>query len=141
MNLAIIKTGGKQYLVSPGDKIKIEKIEGKEGDTIEFTDVLLLASGPESLKAGREKDKKIDIGKPTIKGIKVAGKILKQGRGDKIIVFKYKSKKRYKKKAGHRQPFTEVEITEIGADKKKAKTGTTKKRKTEKKTPKTESKK
>jgi large subunit ribosomal protein L21 len=100
--LAVIKTGGKQYLIKKGDKIKVEKIEGKEGKEINFTDVLLV-----------QKDKKVEIGTPLIKNTKVVSKILKQGRGDKVIVFKYKSKKRYKKKAGHRQPFTEVEIKNI----------------------------
>lgn len=100
--LAVIKTGGKQYLVRKGDKIKIEKLDKKEGEQIEFTDVLLL-----------EKDKKVEIGKPIIKNAKVIGKILKQGRGKKVIIFKYKSKKRYSKKAGHRQPYTEVEIRDI----------------------------
>lgn len=100
--LAVIKTGGKQYLVSPGDKIKIEKIEGKEGKEITFKEVLLL-----------EKGKKIEIGTPLIKGAKVFGKILKQGKNKKVIVFKYKPKKRYKVKKGHRQPFTEVEILKI----------------------------
>jgi len=100
--LAVIKTGGKQYLVSPEDKIKIEKIEGKEGDKIEFPEVLLI-----------RKNKKTSIGTPTIKGAKVIGKILRQTRAEKIIVFKYKPKKRYKKKKGHKQPFTEVEIVDI----------------------------
>ena len=100
--LAVIKTGGKQYLVKKGDRIEIEKIEGKEGDEIEFTDILLL-----------EKNKKVEIGKPKIEKAKVVGKILEQGRGEKVIIFKYKPKKRYKKKAGHRQPYTKIEIKEI----------------------------
>ena len=100
--LAIIKTGGKQYLVSPKQKIKIEKINGKEGDEVEFTEVLLL-----------EKNKKLEIGKPLIKNAKVVGKILKQGKGKKVIIFKYKAKKREQTKKGHRQTFTEVEIKEI----------------------------
>jgi len=104
MALAVIKTGGKQYLVSPGDKIKIEKIEGKEGKEIIFKDVLLL-----------EKQNKLEIGTPIVKGAKVIGKVLRQGRGEKVIVFKYKPKTRYKKKLGHRQPFTEVEILKIEA--------------------------
>ena len=102
MTLGVIKTGGKQYLVKKGDKIKVEKIDGKEGKEITFKEVLLLV-----------KDKKVEIGAPLVKNAKVVGKILKQGRGDKVIVFKYKPKKRYKKKAGHRQPFTEVEIKDI----------------------------
>lgn len=102
MEIAVIKTGGKQYIVSPKQKIKIEKVAGEEGDKVEFKEVLLFAT-----------DKIIEIGKPLIKGAKVIAKILRQGRGDKIIVFKYKPKKRYSKKAGHRQLFTEVEIKEI----------------------------
>lgn len=100
--LAVIKTGGKQYLVSPGQKIKIEKLNKKEGQEIIFGKVLLL-----------EKGKKLEIGTPLVKGAKVTGKILRQGKAKKIIVFKYKPKTRYKVKKGHRQPFTEVEITKI----------------------------
>jgi len=100
--LAVIKTGGKQYLVSPGQKIKIEKIDVKEGKEITFKEVLLL-----------EKQNKIEIGTPLIKEVKVIGKVLRHGRGKKVIVFKYRPKKRYKLKKGHRQPFTEVEITKI----------------------------
>ena len=100
--LAIIKTGGKQYLVSPGQKIKIEKIAKKEESEISFPEVLLL-----------EKNKKIEIGLPIIKGAKVIGKVVSQGKRKKVIVFKYKAKKREKTKRGHRQPFTEVEITKI----------------------------
>ena len=100
--LAIIKTGVKQYLVSPGKKIKVEKIEKKEGKEVIFDQVLLL-----------EKQNRIEIGTPSIKGAKVIGKVLGHGKGKKIIVFKYKAKKRYKVKKGHRQPFTEVEILEI----------------------------
>jgi large subunit ribosomal protein L21 len=109
MVLAVIKTGGKQYIVTPGKKIKIspsslklgetEKIKGKE---LIFDKVLLL-----------EKNKKIEIGQPFIKNAKVIGKVLKQGKGKKVIVFKYKPKKRYKKKKGHRQKFIEVEIKKI----------------------------
>lgn len=102
MTLAVIRTGGKQYLVKKGDKIKVEKLEGEEGSEITFVDVLLV-----------EKNKKIEIGKPLIKNAKVIGKILKQGKGKKVIIFKYKPKKRYAKKAGHRQHFTEVEIKDI----------------------------
>lgn len=100
--LAVIKTGGKQYLVKKGDKIKVEKLKGKEGSEINFTDVLLI-----------QKEKETIIGKPIIKDAKVVAKILEQGKGKKIIIFKYKAKKRYKKKAGHRQPFTEIEIKDI----------------------------
>ena len=100
--LAIIKSGGKQYVVFPGQKIKIEKINAKESDEVTFAEVLLL-----------EKGKKLEIGTPLVEGAKVIGKVLKQGKTKKAIVFKYKSKTRYKVKKGHRQPFTEVEIIEI----------------------------
>ena len=100
--LAVIKTGGKQYIVTPGQKIKIEKVDIKEGKEITFKEVLLL-----------EKQRKLEIGTPLVKGAKVIGRVLKHGKSKKIIVFKYKSKTRYKVKKGHRQPFTEVEIIKI----------------------------
>ncbi len=99
---AIIKTGGKQYKVSKGDKIKIEKLNAKVGDKVIFDDVLLVV----------EKGK-VKIGTPKIKGAKVEVKVLKQEKYKKVIIFKYKAKKRYKKKQGHRQPYTEIEIIKI----------------------------
>ena len=99
---AVIKTGRKQYLVSPGDKIKIEKLDVKEEKETTFKEVLLL-----------EKNKKLEIGTPLVKGVKVIAKILKQDKAKKVIIFKYKAKKRYKVKKGHRQTFTEVEILKI----------------------------
>lgn len=101
---AIIETGGKQYLVSPGEKIEIEKIEGKEGENVVFSKVLLVA-----------KDKEVKIGTPFVEGAKVIGKILEQKKGKKIIVLKYKKKRRYRVKRGHRQLLTKVEIIEIKA--------------------------
>jgi len=109
--LAVIKTGGKQYLVSPGQKIKIEKIgkpafakasTGKESQEIVFDEVLLL-----------EKGKKLEIGNPLVKGAKVVGKVISEGKGKKVIVFKWKAKSHRQVKRGHRQPFTEVEILKI----------------------------
>ncbi len=100
--LAVIKTGGKQYLVSPGQKLKIEIINKKEGDEITFDEVLLL-----------EKNRKIEIGIPLVKGAKVIGKVLRQAKSKKIVVGKFKPKVRYKVKKGHRQAFTEVEIKSI----------------------------
>lgn len=100
--LAVIKTGGKQYIVEPGQKIKIEKLEGKEGEEITFKDVLLV-----------EKGNSIEIGTPFVSGAKVSGKILKQGRDKKVVIFRYKSKIRYQKKKGHRQPFSFVQIDKI----------------------------
>jgi large subunit ribosomal protein L21 len=99
---AVIRTGGKQYLVSPGDKVKIEKLDKEEGKEITFTDVLLL-----------EKNNKLEIGDPKVKGAKVIAKLIKQDKAKKIIILKYKPKTRYKKKTGHRQPFTEIEILKI----------------------------
>jgi large subunit ribosomal protein L21 len=100
--LAVIKTGGKQYLVKPGDKLKVEKLDNKQGEEFSFSDVLLV-----------EKSKKIEIGNPLVKDAKVEVKVLSHGKADKIIVFKYKPKKRESKKIGHRQPYTEIEIIGI----------------------------
>jgi large subunit ribosomal protein L21 len=100
--LAVIKTGGKQYLVQPGATIKIEKLDEENGKEVSFSEVLLL-----------EKNGKLEIGNPLVKGAKVLGKILSQEKGEKVIIFKYKSKKRYKRKIGHRQIFTKVKITKI----------------------------
>jgi len=99
--LAIIRTGNKQYIVKPGDKIKVEKLDQKEGETVSLSDVLLI-----------EKDGKIEIGKPLVKA-EVQAKILSHGKRDKIIILKYKPKKRENKKIGHRQLYTEIEITTI----------------------------
>lgn len=99
---AIIATGGKQYRVSEGDVIYIEKIDAAVDSTVSF-DVLLV---------GNEGD--VKVGTPVVEGVKVEGKVVGQVRGDKIIVFKYKSKKNYRRKQGHRQPYTKVEITKIG---------------------------
>jgi len=100
--LAVIKTGGKQYLVSPGKIIKVEKLKGEEGSEVKFDKVLLV-----------EKNKKIEVGDPLVKGAQVTGKVIKQGKDKKVVSFKYKAKKRYRTKKGHRQPFTEVEILKI----------------------------
>ncbi len=107
--LAVIKTGGKQYLVQPGDKIKVEKLEVEEGKEITFDEVLLYMPTSQS----GDKNGKPEIGTPFVKDVKVTAKVLDQGKGKKLIIFKYKPKKRYKRKIGHRQTFTEVEILEI----------------------------
>lgn len=99
---AIIATGGKQYRVSEGDVIYVEKIDAQVDSTVSF-DVLLV-----------EKDGDVTIGTPVVEGVKAEGKVVGQIRGEKIIVFKYKSKKNYRRKQGHRQPYTKVEITKIG---------------------------
>lgn len=99
---AVIKTGGKQYRVTPGEKLNIEKLEAKAGDTVTFDQVLLTVDG-ETMK----------LGQPLVAGATVTAKVVEQGRADKVIVFKYHSKTRRRKKNTHRQPFTEVEITGI----------------------------
>lgn len=98
---AIIATGGKQYRVSQGDVIYIEKVNQDVDSTISF-DVLMI--GGEEVK----------VGNPVVEGAKVEGKVVAQVKGEKIIIFKYKSKKNYHRKAGHRQQYTKVEITSIG---------------------------
>lgn len=100
--IAVIKTGGKQYLVKKGDKIKIETLVGEVGDKIEFSEVLFLGD-----------EKEVKVGMPFLKDVKIEGKILKQGKAKKVTGVKHKAKKRYKVKFGHRQNFTEVEITKI----------------------------
>ena len=99
---AILETGGKQYRVSEGDVITVEKIPGEAGDAVEFDKVLLLSD-----------DNDVKVGTPYIEGAKISGEIVETGKGMKVIVFKYKSKKDYRKKQGHRQPFTSVEITSL----------------------------
>lgn len=99
---AIIETGSKQYKVSAGDKIKVEKLNPK-GDTVKFSNVLLVGTSESDLK----------VGKPFVSGAVVEAKVVREGKADKIIVFKFHHKSRYRKKRGHRQPFTELEITKI----------------------------
>ncbi|MFA6215233.1 MAG: 50S ribosomal protein L21 [Patescibacteria group bacterium] len=102
MSLAVIKTGGKQYLVKTGDKIKIEKLTGLAGDSVKF-DTLLITD-----EAGSQ----LEVGKPLL-AAKVEGKIIKQITGDKVVVAKYKAKTRYHKRVGHRQLYTQVQIEKI----------------------------
>ncbi|MBN1585662.1 50S ribosomal protein L21 [Candidatus Uhrbacteria bacterium] len=102
-NIAVIATGGKQYLVRPGDKVKVEKLEGEPGKGLKF-DPLLIAD-----EAGGE----VKVGKPQVKGGSVTAEIVRQGRSKKVEVVKFKSKVRYTRRAGHRQDFTEIQIKEI----------------------------
>lgn len=99
---AVIKTGGKQYRVSKGEKLRVEKLAGNVGDVVTLGEVLLLGEG-ESIK----------VGQPTVSGAKVEAKIVAQDRADKIIIFKFRRRKNYRRKSGHRQPFTALEITGI----------------------------
>ena len=99
---AVIKTGGKQYRVAQGDKLRVEKLPGNVGESVTFGEVLLVGEG-EGVK----------IGTPTVGGAKVEAKIVAQDRGPKIIIFKFRRRKNYRRKTGHRQPFTALEITSI----------------------------
>lgn len=101
---AIIKTGGKQYRVAVGDKLRIEKLTDEVGATVDFDEVLLVGAG----EATR-------VGTPLIEGAKVSGVIKAHGRGKKLIVYKFRRRKNYRRKNGHRQSYTEVEITGISA--------------------------
>ena len=99
---AIIVTGGKQYTVAEGDVLYIEKLEAEAEATVKFDQVLAVLDGEAS-----------KIGAPVVEGAVVEGKVVKNGKGKKIVVFKYKPKKNEKRKMGHRQPYTKVEITKI----------------------------
>lgn len=102
--IAVIKTGGKQYKIKEGDKLKIEKIEGEVGSKVNFDKVLLIAD---------EDGKALQIGKPEIAGAKIEATISDQGRDKKLTIIKYKAKVRYRRKIGHRQHFTKVTIGAI----------------------------
>lgn len=99
---AVIQTGGKQYRVTPGELVKVEKLPGNKGDQITFDKVLLTSDG-----------ETINVGSPFLSDIKVQGRIARQGRDRKVLVFKYKRRKDYRKKIGHRQSFTLVKVDEI----------------------------
>ena len=101
---AVIETGGKQYKVSEGDVIFIEKLEAQEGENVTFDKVLVLAD-----------DEDVKVGAPVVEGATVTAKVEKQGKAKKIYVFKMKRKKNYRRKKGHRQPFTKVTIEKINA--------------------------
>lgn len=98
---AIIKTGGKQYKVEQGDEIFVEKLDVNEGDSVDFTEILAI-SNEEGLQVG-----------DSVSTAKVTASVVKNGKGPKVIIFKYKSKKDYRKKQGHRQPYTKVKIESI----------------------------
>lgn len=98
---AVIQTGGKQYRVAQGDRLRVEKLPGDVGAAVTFDKVLLI--GGESVK----------VGTPLVSGAKVSAEIVAQGRDKKVIVFKFRRRKNYRRKAGHRQPFTELKITGV----------------------------
>ena len=108
---AIIESCGKQYKVAQGDVVFFEKLDAEEGKKITFDKVILISE-----------DGKVQVGNPYVKGVKVEGKVVSHGKAKKIIVFKMKPKKNYRRKQGHRQPYTKVEITGIKTAAKKAET-------------------
>ncbi len=99
---AVIETGGKQYTVKEGDVLSVEKLEVSEGDKVEFDRVLLISA-----------DEETKVGSPLLEGAKVVAEVLENGKGKKVIVYKFKAKKGFSKKKGHRQPFTKVKISSI----------------------------
>ncbi|MBL0387047.1 50S ribosomal protein L21 [Tumebacillus sp. ITR2] len=101
---AIVQTGGKQYKVAEGDVLFIEKLEAEDGAVVTLDHVLLVS-----------KENGVVVGSPTVAGATVSAKVLKHGKAKKILVFKYKSKKNYRRKQGHRQPYTQVQIEKINA--------------------------
>lgn len=107
---AIIEACGKQYKVTEGDVVFFEKLDAEEGKKVTFDKVILVSD-----------DKKVQVGNPYVKGIKVEGKVVSHGKGKKIRVYKYKAKKNYRRTQGHRQPYTKVEITSIKTATTKAK--------------------
>ena len=99
---AIIESCGRQYKVAEGDVVFFEKLDVEEGKKVTFDKVVLVSE-----------DKKVEVGAPYVKGVKVEGKVVANGKGEKILVYKYKAKKNYRRTQGHRQPYTKVEITKI----------------------------
>ena len=112
---AIIESCGKQYKVAEGDVVFFEKLDTEEGKKVTFKEVVLLSD-----------DKKVEVGAPYVKGAKVEGKVVEHGKGKKIIVYKYKAKKNYRRTQGHRQPYTKVQITKIATAAPKAEKATEK---------------
>lgn len=103
---AVIQTGGKQYRAEPGKTIVVEKLAGDAGTKVTFDQVLLVSSGDGAT---------VNVGKPTVKGAKVVGEIVEQGRGEKLVVFKFRLRKNYVRRNGHRQDYTAVKISGIEA--------------------------
>lgn len=99
---AVIRSGGKQYTVRPGDTLDVEKLDGEAGASVELTDVLMVSD-----------DGAITVGAPTVAGARVLAEIVEHGKGKKVVVFKYKPKIRYRKRTGHRQQFTRLAVREI----------------------------
>ncbi len=102
INFAIVETGGKQYRVEPGSKLRVETLKAEPGSTIELTNVLAIAS-----------DGEVSLGTPAVENARVVAEVLGHGKGKKIIIFKYKAKTRYRRKNGHRQGYTELKVKDI----------------------------
>ena len=101
---AVISTGGKQYKVSPGDVVRVESLDAKKGDTIELKDVHMVADGDN-----------ISVGKPTLASAKVVAEVVGEGRGEKLLIFKHRRRKAFRKTNGHRQNYTAIKVKEITA--------------------------
>ena len=99
---AVIETGGKQYRVEPGDTVVVETLPGESGDAVEFDRVLLISD-----------DESVAVGRPVIEGARVTGQIVEHGLGEKLTVYKFKRRKNYRKRNGHRQQYTAVKINEV----------------------------
>jgi large subunit ribosomal protein L21 len=99
---AVFQTGGKQYRVAPGDSVVIEKVPGNQGDSVTFDKIILTSDGEQ-----------VSVGKPYLENARVTGRIMRQGKAKKVIAFKFRRRKGYRKKIGHRQQFTQVQIENI----------------------------
>jgi len=99
---AVINTGGKQYKVAPGDIVRVESLDGKKGDTVELKDVFMISDG-----------EKVSVGTPSLASVKVTAEVLEQGRGEKLLIFKHRKRKGFRKTNGHRQSYTEIKVKEI----------------------------
>lgn len=119
MNYAIIEAGGKQYVAREGETIDVDRLPQEVGDTVQWKDVLLLVQ-----------DSKVTVGTPSVKGASVKGKVVAQIKAPKILVFKYKAKERYRRRFGHRQRYTKVQIDKISVTKPRKKAEATGKKRT-----------
>jgi large subunit ribosomal protein L21 len=99
---AVINSGGKQYKVSPGDVVRVERLEAKKGDTVEIKDVYMIADGD-----------KVSVGKPLLTSAKVTAEVVEEGRGEKLLIFKHRRRKGFRRTTGHRQNYTAIKVKEI----------------------------
>jgi len=99
---AVITTGGKQYKVSPGDVVRVESLDAKKGDTVELKEVYMIADGD-----------KVSVGKPTLTSAKVTAEVVEEGRGEKLVIFKHRRRKGFRRTNGHRQNYTAIKVKDI----------------------------